>query len=234
MAGGKGNYVNRAYKKIAKTTQKKDHAKVVKLTSLVKQPTLRSTSCFPPTMRVKQRYFDYWSTDGTVIGKMFNINSVFDPDRTGTGHKPNGSTNLIAIYNKYRVHNARIVCNFTATSSTAFIGFVSPVNNGTTMLAFYGLMESPGTKKKTVSYNGTGCTLKLNASCAAIAGVSKLTYEADDIYAALTTSNPGEIMTFQVCASKVDGTALAAGTVYVEIMIEYDVTYYDGSNIGLS
>lgn len=219
-----------------KQQQKKDHAKIQKLSKIVAQPRSRlaSTSSFPPSMRVKQRYFDYHASDSVTFGKMFNINSTFDPDRTGTGHQPNGRDNMAAIYNKYRVHGAKITVNFVATSAQPYMGLISAVNNATSMSTYYILNEAPGTKKKCVGFSGDACTIRLKADCAAIAGVSKLTYEADDIYAANVSGDPGEIMTFQIFMCKVDGTVLTSGAVYAEILIEYDVTYYDNNLIGLS
>jgi len=217
-----------------KAQQKKDHKKVVRLTKLVTQPKLKNTSSFPPQMRVKQKYFEYFASNGTTDGRVFNINSTFDPDRSGVGHQPNGRDNMAAIYNKYRVHGATIKVQFAATSATAYIGMVAVCNNTGSLSTFYILNEQPGTKRKTSGFNGAAFQINHKSDCAKTAGVSKMQYESNDIYQALCTADPAEIMTFQVMMYKVDGTTLAAGAVYAEIVIEYDVTYFDGNSIGLS
>jgi len=217
-----------------KAQQKKDHAKLAKLVKITKQPTLKNTSSFPPQMRVKQKYFDYWASNGTTDGRVFNINSTFDPDRTGVGHQPNGRDNMAAIYNKYRVHGCKITVQFSATSASAYVAMVSAVNNAGSLSTFYILNEQPGTKRKSVGFTGGSVQIKHKVDCATLGGVSKIQYESNDIYQALCSADPAEIMTWQIMAYKVDGTTLSAGLVYAEVLLEYDVTYFDGISIGLS
>lgn len=58
----------------------------------------------PQRYITKMKYSEQVSTD--AAGRyMFNLNSIFDPNRTGTltGHQPYGFDTLATLYNRYRV-----------------------------------------------------------------------------------------------------------------------------------
>jgi len=58
---------------------------------------------------IPQRYIATMKYSQTFLlsdvspGWTFNLNSIFDPDRTGTGHQPYGHDTFQTLYNRYRV-----------------------------------------------------------------------------------------------------------------------------------
>lgn len=78
---------------------------------------------FPQNKRVTLRYSAEISVaspgPGLAAGHVFRLNSIFDPDLTGTGHNPLGYDQWLAIYNNYHVVDARIKATRTYTTTGA-------------------------------------------------------------------------------------------------------------------
>lgn len=211
-----------------KQQQKKDHAKVKKIDKLITAPRRPMTSSFPASMRVKERYFDYKPSDGAYYGFLFNTNSVYNPQRLSGGHQPNSRDTMVTIYSKYKVHGCTIKVRFISAVASAYLAALCVVNNTTTPETdIRKIIETPGCKFKASSVTSGDTVLTLKIDNATVAGVPKMVYEADSIYSAAVGSDPSEVMTAGVYFTKVDGTNLSAGYVYAEILITYDVTYYD-------
>lgn len=71
------------------------------------------------------------STSGAVAAWTFLLNSIYDPDYSGTGHQPLGHDQLAALFQRYAVIRARV----TVQCATTSVGEV-PV--------FYGLVAASG------------------------------------------------------------------------------------------
>jgi len=70
---------------------------------------------FPDTLRTKLQYCDVvqlTASAGTPGLWQFRMNSLFDPDYTGTGHQPQWFDQLSAVYSYYRVLNSKITVSF--------------------------------------------------------------------------------------------------------------------------
>ncbi len=59
---------------------------------------------------------------GGVDTQLFNINSLFDPDRTGAGSQPNGFDQWAALYSRYTVFSCDWNVTAMAVVSTSDIG----------------------------------------------------------------------------------------------------------------
>lgn len=72
---------------------------------------------FPEELKTHLRYVDVYtltSSSGAVTRQAMRLNSLQDPDSTGTGHQPLYHDQLAAIYKRYSVLGARMTCTFTA------------------------------------------------------------------------------------------------------------------------
>ncbi|WP_218254000.1 hypothetical protein, partial [Candidatus Magnetobacterium casense] len=66
----------------------------------------------------KMKYSDVIS-GGALFGDVhMNLNSLFDPNRSGIGHQPYGFDQLATLYNRYRV----ISCGYRITCATPTAG----------------------------------------------------------------------------------------------------------------
>jgi len=70
---------------------------------------------FPDLLRTKLHYCDVVQLSASAGSPglwQFRMNSLFDPDFTGTGHQPQWFDQLSAVYSRYRVLGAKITAKF--------------------------------------------------------------------------------------------------------------------------
>lgn len=75
---------------------------------------------FPRTRRVVMRYVTGYTYTFNVAGvaeTIFSANSIFDPDRTSTGHQPYGHDQWSTFYGQYLVLGSKINVSFTQKQS---------------------------------------------------------------------------------------------------------------------
>lgn len=80
---------------------------------------------FPDRYRFNLRYVQYHQLDpaSTTFAKQtFFVNSLYDPDYTGTGHQPMGYDQLTPLYNRYVVTGAKITTSFETSSASMTTG----------------------------------------------------------------------------------------------------------------
>ena len=75
---------------------------------------------FPKSTKVCLKYVQTIALNpsaGAVVGHRFRVNSLYDPDLSGTGHQPRGHDQLSVIYSKYLVTAVSIKATPVVTSS---------------------------------------------------------------------------------------------------------------------
>lgn len=84
--------------------------------------------------RVTMRYSTQVTLSGDVAGSfghIFDANGLYDPDRTGFGHQPRGFDEMMALYSKYVVTDAKVLCRFRNASNARIIPFIIVTDNQT-------------------------------------------------------------------------------------------------------
>lgn len=85
---------------------------------------------------VKLVYSQKINGGGTTLGTagtlQFNLNSLFDPDRTGVGHQPMGFDQLAALYERYIVTRAEYKLTMVNSSTTQNTIYVINVSDAVT------------------------------------------------------------------------------------------------------
>ena len=77
----------------------------------------------------------------------FNLNNIYDPDRTGVGHQPYGYDQLGAIYNRYRVIACHWAINVYPSTGTAPVRVAAlPSNEEVTNTTLSDACEDPRAK----------------------------------------------------------------------------------------
>jgi hypothetical protein len=141
----------------------------------------------------------------TVTGsqQIMNLNSLFDPNRTGTGHQPYGFDQLAALYNRYRVLSTRWRVTFGSQSGTYQL-VVVPVNglvntSITDLTSYQTVCELPLSVVKTQG-GGGGPTIIVERSMhlRALTGVTQTEYLADDRFESVVSSSPAELLTLYI------------------------------------
>lgn len=98
----------------------------------------RGGTLWPERIFTKLKYSEFLaftSTSGAVTANVFNANSLFDPNRTGTGHQPMGFDQLAVLYSRYRVFGSKITCRCfqigtgTAAATQGSVSILSSASN---------------------------------------------------------------------------------------------------------
>lgn len=127
--------MKREYKPV--TTRKRPTKKYTRApryqtpTSVVKKagglyfPRTRTVNApLPQTFRTSLEYAQYYQLQPTatdIAERTFRLNSLFDPDLTGTGHQPRGFDELASFYGRYTVVGCTIQVHLLNSFTTASI-----------------------------------------------------------------------------------------------------------------
>lgn len=191
-----------------------------------------SLTWFEPHKYVTLRYSDNYTT-GTLaattgIQQLWNLNSLFDPDRTGTGHQPMGFDTLATIYNRYRVLKVKYKMCFPPTTNVYSV-VVVPTNNIlnsaiTTSATFSAAAESPRANLWTVGSSGTSKVFSGLISLNDLAGVTVAEYITDDRFESTIGSSPSEVITATLGFYNPNAVSIL---VYYTVQLDFMVDFHD-------
>jgi len=176
---------------------------------------------FPLKMVTKLRYCDIYqitSSSGSIGKQVLNMNSIWDPDQTGSGHHPLYRDKYAAIYDQYAVIStkARVTFVSNAATSAMLVGVVTD-DDSTTSSTPATLCEQ-NTSQHWLIPNATGAlnnhTFYHNWSCMKHLGIDPYTSE---LYKTAMGGNPTELATLLCWAYPADGSATTTTTVFVEL-----------------
>lgn len=170
------------------------------------------------------------SSPGMSIYK-WNLNSLWDPNRTGIGHQPYGFDQLAALYNRYRV----ISCSYviSAISDSANIGLCAVPANDTAPLVtnLSEAREQPRAKFLVQNPGGNLKVLKGKVYLPALTGRTKSQYMASEAYQATTTASPTELMVLNVFGQGMNDDPVFNPAITYNITLHYDVEFFDITNL---
>lgn len=189
----------------------------------------RALHPLPQRYITKQKYSTVFPISSLVSMYQFNLNSVYDPDRTGVGHQPYGFDQLAALYNRYRVISCSYVIN---VSSGANVRFASIASNETpSVLSLSDLVERPKAQWKVQPAGANPQYLKGSCYIPSLVGRNKAEYMADDRYQSNITGSPAELALLSIMCRQLDDTAVDA---FCSITLNYTVEYFDINQLGQS
>lgn len=205
------------------------------------------------SLRTKLTYFENIQLDPTADGLsvgagnpcwQFRVNSLHDPDFSGTGHQPMYHDNYSQIWNKYRVISSKITCTIVqqrigGVVAGATAGTVGPEVNSSTFRFFISkdestdipnnfgpLIEEGGSnvKYRYISPSLTGKLPRLSMTCSPskLLRVSK----NDDSISAQIGFNPDRVGFFTIGCCSADGLVNPPNLV-VAVRLDFNVEYYD-------
>jgi hypothetical protein len=161
--------------------------------------TLRDT--VPDSVYVPMKYYDDFDQSGSIVNdEVINLNSIFDPDRSGVGHQPAGYDQWALFYNRYRVDCVDLQIDYVSLSTTQCTDVMCHANNDaaaiTTNAQFLAAGESPYTWTKLLSTSGGQNVFRMRKRIHLnqVTGIEPIKYKTDDIYSAQFGSNPSEII----------------------------------------
>lgn len=166
----------------------------------------------------------------------WNINSIWDPNRSGIGHNPTGYATWNQLYNRYRVIGVKVRVTYTATpeNTTPAVAFLY-AGNETVAGGSYEQLEQPHTAQRPLLPNGGRNTVVMTKyfNIPRLAGVSTAMYKGSDRYQAPFGSNPSEVITLTAGIHAMTGFLQPAYncsvhmTYYVELFDRKNALYTD-------
>lgn len=188
-----------------------------------------------PRTIVKLKYQQDWASNGTTIDQVFNLNSIFDPDRTGGGHQPLGRDQWVTFYNRYRVISTKYIIRSVGVSADSVWKVnVLASNDGATFTNVQLAGESPDATTKLVTnsspavFHGSFYMPRLN-------GQTTAQYMADDRFQALMSADPSEVLCLHIVHSAVGTDATpSASAIAHSITLIYLVELFDPIQLGQS
>lgn len=187
----------------------------------------RGLQPIPSRYICKMKYATTVTTDAT--GQyIFNLNSLYDPDRTGLGHQPYGFDNLALLYNRYRVISTgyRVIMP-TSTTGTPITVSALPSNDlGITFADDSVIRENPRAKYIVQNPGATALVLHGKVHIPSLMGRTRAQYMADDNYQAVVTSNPSEqALLYLGGFNALTGAPLQF--VALNVILEFTVEWFD-------
>lgn len=179
----------------------------------------------------KMKYCETITTDATG-NFQFNLNSIYDPNRTGLGHQPYGHDTLQTLYNRYRV----ISCGYRIQAVQAYNSIpiqlaVQPANEILLPGTVSEMKENPRAKYVTVSPGAPAVYLKGKVYIPSLVGRNKAQYMADDRYQALFGASPGELAILNIKAQNLSDVDQAFT---INVLLEYTVEVFDIKHLAQS
>lgn len=156
----------------------------------------------------------------------FNLNSLYDPDRTGTGHQPHFYDQLTGgvLYNRYRVHACQWEVVITGLDS-ACSAICMPMNGLTPPSTFNAMAESPYTQSAIINALASGGKIlhkfKKKMKISTIIG-EKLNDDRDQ---ALYNANPTNSCVLHTRVETLDGTNLTR--YHIQVKLRYFCELFD-------
>lgn len=171
------------------------------------------------------------TTNASILAQHnFNLNSIFDPNRTGIGHQPYGRDELYAIYNRYRVIGCKYTISaYNAASSGDAYSVIAALPSNEEVSLSGGLpqaQETPRCKYITQAPNAPLRVLQGYVNLPALVGATKTQYMTDDDYQANFDSSPASFAILNIYAGAITG-ASETNTTKLNVVLEYTVECFD-------
>lgn len=185
------------------------------------------------TMKYSEQVKVTGPSGGGLAAFRFNLNSIYDPNRTGIGHQPYGYDQLAGLYNRYRVIKCNYVVSGVNTGSDGdqySIIAALPANEQVNLIG--GLaeaMENPRCKFITQAPSAPLRMLKGSVYIPSLVGRNKSQYMADDRYQSTFGSDPNELAVLNLFAGAIDGDPLT-NTMTLTVTLTYVVEVFDVKN----
>jgi len=161
----------------------------------------------------------------------WNLNSIYDPNESGTGHQPYAHDTLQTMFNRYRVFACKWrITIFPISTPSNFQIVVTPSNDNTTPSDTDQVSERPRAVTKLVNYIGGQPTVfRGKISLPRLLGQTSKQYKDNENTQALFGTNPGERAYLNIHA-----LSSSALTYRAQVTLTYFVECFDPIMLGQS
>jgi len=198
----------------------------------------RPTSLLPNNFHAVLRYYDnYQMTPGSQVQvQQFRLNSLNDPDFTGTGHQPMGYDQFSSMYTEWCVTACRVTIEANLTNLAANIAdvgvnrvvaaFFATGNDTTVPTTVLQAVENHNAvfHKMTGYQNRWSHTVQVDNP--RFFGFGRRQYLIDSDFTGQVGSNPTRwVVGNLMVASAIAGSATTNGNVEYSILLEFDTVF---------
>lgn len=187
----------------------------------------RGYDILPDLYFVKLPYQELIETSTTttgVSGYTFAVNSIYDPNVSGTGHQPLGHDQLATLWERYTVFGVKYDIKAVNMSSTPCRVCTVVYDSSHTFTTFEDASEQPKASKTMILGGSNGgndvLTFEGYISTAAAAGVPKTVIRDDDLWSASFGANPAKMPLFSIMHANLNGVS-TTDVHYVVTLIYY-------------
>lgn len=194
----------------------------------------RSLNPVPQRMIVKHKYATSVQATATAAYGLylFNLNSLYDPDRTGVGHQPYGRDQYATFYNKYRVISCSYrVAAIPSNSSRVIQVAVVPTNNTASGASMADIREMPRCKYVIQQPGAPQQYVTGKVYLPSLMGRTRAQYMADDNYAAQSAASPSELALLNLYGGAITDDLIPSETIYFNVEMEFLVEWFDPNPI---
>lgn len=184
---------------------------------------------FPDRFKIRLKYSETVSFSGSAAPSavVFAVNSLFDPNFSGSGHQPSYYDALTAVYGRYLVTGVEATVSITNQTSGMSINAVvvlSDQNNSTQTVEQ--LSESKFAKTRMIGQSGAVNVGKINIPHVKMSKIMGSKYlEGDDNMYAVVSATPADIAFMSVKLAATDLTTTIVG--YARVTIVFDAVFKD-------
>lgn len=175
-------------------------------------------------------------TGATPGSYQWNLNSIFDPNRTGTGHQPYGHDTFQTLYNRYRVIGCHWAIYAFPNANNANIQIAAlPANEAFSTLSVSEVRENPRAKYVVVAAGGDPKVLRGYTSLPSLMGRTKAQYMADDRFQATYGSSPSELGLLNTFVHYIgESGSITNVAIDYNIELKFVVESFDAKNLAQS
>jgi len=179
----------------------------------------------------KMKYAETVNTTGAGGFYQFSLNSIFDPNLTGTGHQPYGHDTLATLYNRYRVISCSYrICGNRNNDTLQLVAL--PANEPLTYSTSAEYKENPRCRYITQAPGGEVQWITGKIFIPSLVGRTKAQYMADDRYQAQFGVSPLEAAVLNIASF--NATDAITGAIPINIELVYTVECFDVKNLAQS
>lgn len=192
---------------------------------------LTTSSGLPPNYPMRMKYAEQLVLTTGVAGVptlyQFNLNSIFDPNRTGAGHQPYFRDQMAQFYDYYKVRSCLVKIVIQTLENQNMIVSIRPDDNVTLVSNLTLEMERPGCAVILHSQIAKPMVFKKRYYIHNILKMSKKEYLEDETLKTAFTANPTLPAVLNILAANSDTTSLIGYQYALTIVLEYDLMCQD-------
>lgn len=169
-----------------------------------------------------------WNPGAATGNYQFNLNSLFDVNRTGSGHQPYFYDQYSTFYNRYKVHGCKWFVRLSGCNTLCKVTVV-PSNSTTAPVDNTDATEMPYAKSTMIAQNTTPIFEK---AIKGYVGMKKLygRKELENKDEALVSASPSETAVLNINAYSADGSTTVS-SLNIDITLVYYCEFFDRLNV---